>query len=608
MRYILLILITLYSLSGYAANAKLDTLKFEYTYNADSTYTLIVTQKLTVLSNFGAEQAQKNPITYYPDTESFKLLDAHIIKANGKKIPVAPAQIFTRSAASRASAPGFDNRLTTTVVYPTLSNHDSTYLRYQIVHKKPSEVGIGLYHAPELGIATQQQDIVINLPKSLFLRWTKLGPFQVTDTVRGQRRWIHARLTNFPERYPENNMANLGNNLPYFMASGSTSWEEVGSKVWRLFKDKIDQTPEIKSLASDLTRNKHGVDAVRAIHNYVAQNIHYIAVYFDESAGIVPHKASDVLHNGYGDCKDNAVLMIALLNAAGIEANPVLIQAGTDYYRFPLPNGEEFNHAMVYIPSLKQFANPTSEYSSFGVTDSYIANKFVLVAGEHPFTTYTPKGRASDSVYTSTKTLTLTKDGDIRGENRINVSGRVNAGSRALFAGTIPKRLAKKSLENSEGGTGNLDSSDPRDLDHDMLITANWQSPQAFNIDDDAYFTIPRGIDFKSPDTIRSLIQLDQRKYPMIIGAGTVNWQLVIRLPEHFDVIHLPKNRRFQNAAGQYTSAYSAEHGKLIVSRTFLINQDVYAPSEYPALKALLYESVKDARSVVGIKRMTNSA
>lgn len=603
MKQLTLIFILFFSASTLAHNAKLDYLKLEYTMKADATYTLTVTQKLTALSNYGAEQAQKRPITYYPDAENFKLISAYLIKQDGSKVPVKTSQIFTRSAQSRATAPGFDNRLTTTVVFPTLSANDATFIQYQITRKKPLPMGFSMTHSPNFGIEQGEQDIVINAPKDLFLRWAKQGPYHVRDHVRGERRLITATLNHFPEIYNENNMADLGNNLPYFSVSTSESWNELGVKMWDGFGAKIDQTDSIVELANRLTKDKSNDEAARAIYNWVTKNIHYIAVYFDESAGVIPHKASKVLENGYGDCKDNAVLMIALLQAAGIEAKPVLIQAGNEFFTYPLPNADQFNHAIVYIPSLNTFADPTSEFSSFGILDSYLSNKFVLIGGKKPMLKRTPAGKASDSTYDSSKHLTISENGDIEGTAVIKVTGRTNASSRSLFSGTVNKLLAKRSLEQSEGGLGDIETSDPHDLEHDMLIKANWHSPQAVNLENESYFNIPIGIDFKNPGSVRSLIQQDKRKYPTMIGAGTIHWNTVITLPRHFSVTHIPKNRRFKNLAGRYFSQYKLRHGKLYVSRTFVINKDVFAPDEYLALKALLYQPIKDARSVVGMKK-----
>jgi transglutaminase-like putative cysteine protease len=48
---------------------------------------------------------------------------------------------------------------------------------------------------------------------------------------------------------------------------------------------------------------------------------------------VVPNDAASVLHNKFGDCKDKATLMWALLAAKGISSEQALINLGNAYTR-----------------------------------------------------------------------------------------------------------------------------------------------------------------------------------------------------------------------------------------------------------------------------------
>ena len=98
--------------------------------------------------------------------------------------------------------------------------------------------------------------------------------------------------------------------------------------VHRASDGRAEMTPEIKALALRIAGEHTGLDAVRAIHAWVAANIRYVAVYLNPADGWVPHKASDVLKTGYGDCKDYVVLMQALLAALGIEGQMAAVNWG----------------------------------------------------------------------------------------------------------------------------------------------------------------------------------------------------------------------------------------------------------------------------------------
>ena len=82
------------------------------------------------------------------------------------------------------------------------------------------------------------------------------------------------------------------------------------------------------------------------------KNIRYVGVYL--SAGrVVPHDAASVLRNKFGDCKDKATLMAALLAAKGIASEQVLINFGNAYTLPDPPNMAAFNHVILYLPEFE---------------------------------------------------------------------------------------------------------------------------------------------------------------------------------------------------------------------------------------------------------------
>ena len=90
-------------------------------------------------------------------------------------------------------------------------------------------------------------------------------------------------------------------------------------------------TDRIQSLADEVTKGLTDDAAkVKALDHWVAKNIRYVAVTLGHG-GLIPHPADQVLANRYGDCKDHAILMEALLAAVGIQSSTALVNAGTAY-------------------------------------------------------------------------------------------------------------------------------------------------------------------------------------------------------------------------------------------------------------------------------------
>ena len=136
---------------------------------------------------------------------------------------------------------------------------------------------------------------------------------------------------------------------PTVYLSSLKSWTELGKWAESLFHPEADPTPEIREMARDITKGAGTEEEkIRSIFYFVEEKITYIAAGLNRG-GYRPHSAGEVLKNGYGDCKDQATLMVSLLRAADIEAYPVFL----DSYGFRKIDREvpspEFPHAIVYV-------------------------------------------------------------------------------------------------------------------------------------------------------------------------------------------------------------------------------------------------------------------
>ncbi|WP_127085354.1 transglutaminase-like domain-containing protein [Dulcicalothrix desertica] len=273
-------------------------------------------------------------------------------------------------------------------------------------------------------------------------------------------RIITATIKNQAGRQRENSMVNSIDISPLFLFSNLDNWEEIGAIYSKQSRDKILVTPDMIALANKITGNKQGIEAARAIYNWVAQNIQYVAIYLNESAGYVPNSSSDVLQNGYGDCKDHVVLMQALLKAKGIDAYAVLVDWGDIYEKLPLP-APHFNHAMIYLPAYKIFANPTAHDAAFGELDTSLSGKFVVIASDKVEIAYTPKTTAEQNRYTITNTIKISADGSINGEAEMKFFGDIDDSTRSYFNSDTPEQIANQLLSStSEGGTGWIEKND----------------------------------------------------------------------------------------------------------------------------------------------------
>ncbi|MFW5858051.1 MAG: transglutaminase domain-containing protein [Planctomycetota bacterium] len=109
-------------------------------------------------------------------------------------------------------------------------------------------------------------------------------------------------------------------------------------------------------------------ERLERIYYHVIDRVRYVGIELGRN-GYVPHRAERTYRTTYGDCKDTAVLFVALLRAVGIDARVALVRTW-DRGREPtgLPGAQTFNHAICYVPDVDGEAywmDGTTDYNHF---------------------------------------------------------------------------------------------------------------------------------------------------------------------------------------------------------------------------------------------------
>jgi Flp pilus assembly protein TadD len=159
-----------------------------------------------------------------------------------------------------------------------------------------------------------------------------------------------------------------------------TSWEDVGRWYADLEKDRRQPSKEVRSQAEALTKGmKTDLEKVRALYDFVAANFRYVSLSLG-MARYQPHAAAEVLHNQYGDCKDKHTLLAALLEAEGMHASAVLINASRNIDA-DVPSPAQFNHVITLLSlgNDKIWMDTTTEVAPFRLLAYQLRKKQSLV-------------------------------------------------------------------------------------------------------------------------------------------------------------------------------------------------------------------------------------
>jgi hypothetical protein len=600
--FLLLVFTGSFAIAEPTLHARIDRVDRTYQVNPDLSFVATIEVDATLLTARGIRDWERATYSFYPKSQTLEVLEAWVDQPDGARIPVAEGSRFTRPSAAAQNAPGFTGSLTTTLLFPQLREGSRTHVIWRLTQKTPAPLGFNVSLEPPLETPVGTATVAITAPQNLDLHWAARGGFVVSDTVEAGQRHINARISDTRAEEPERAMVSPSDFQPLFLVSSLPDLQSLGRIYFQQSNDKATVTPQTAAQAARIAGDRHGLDAARAVYDWVASNIRYVAVYLDPNDGWVPHAADEVLRNGYGDCKDHVVLMQALLAALGVRAEAALVDWSDRTTDLPLwlP---QFNHAIVYLPDFDWFANPTSPYARFDSLDRRMAGKTVVIATAEGRVSRTPPMRPEENLYRMDGRVVIAADGSLSGSAKMVLSAGPEDSARAAVAQSdSPEDLAERMLASTpEGGEGTFLPSNPRDLSRPFSVEGTWHSPHGVLFEGaNAYMTTPVGLDMEPPSRLRYYLSGDgPRRHGVLIAAGDLQWSTTLSVPAGVVFARLPADVNLHNEAGSFAATYQRVGRDLTVVRRLVIEHSVYSAASYPALRDLLYAAIDDARSVL---------
>ncbi|QYA01109.1 DUF3857 domain-containing protein [Rhizobium sp. B21/90] len=566
------------------------------------------TYKFTmVIDDFVQKQAQIKDLsqfamTYDPARTSFRFIKGWVDGPDGVRHEPAPDAIFTRPSAASRDAPGFVSSVTTTIVMPAVTTGSHVQYEIEEVISKPSLMGFNA--AAWLDpFRDANEQVVIDMPAALPFTSASQGGFAVSDTTANGIRHIvaDASVRNVSAGDREQHMAALLEFEPLFLGTSLRSYNEAGDIYYRVNKGKPVVTAEIDALAKSIVGDRKGLDAARAIYDWCAKNIRYLAVYMSDDDGYESHDAATILKNGYGDCKDHVTLMQALLSAEGIRSQPALIDWSNRARPLPLWSPYEINHAIIYLPDFDVFANPTSPFTPFGVLDQGLSGKLAIVAGEHSEVRRTPEMTPETAQFVTKGSIRINDDGTILGQATATMSPSIEMSLRSALQNPDEnnRRIDRKLRNTPEGGFGRLVTSGPEDMDHPFKLTMDWHSPHGMDPTGGA-FVLPSPPLFDPIDELRSFLDRKGRRVtPMELPVRDLKWAYSVAMSASFWIATAPRDVDISNEVGSYKAIYQRQDDCLVVQRQLVLKARELEPSAYADLERLIYAAQNDFTAIV---------
>lgn len=390
------------------------------------------------------------------------------------------------------------------------------------------------------------------------------------------------------------------------LPQGAALWSQIGSWYYRLAAPESESGADIAAQARSVAGDGDFMSKLQNIAAFMQQQIRYVGI----EAGIGgwrPHTAEEVLRSRYGDCKDKATLMVAMLDAVGIRADWVSLddRRGVTDPTMPtlfgdhmivaveIPAGYQDSRlqAVVTTGSGRRYLifDPTNQWVPIGQIPDYEQGSYaVLAAGSDSQLIHLPVLNPALESSDRTANFQLSANGTLTGEVSVQRTGALAGDLRYALSMDSEKdqrQSVEKSLQQdlSAFTLGAEETSNVGALEKPLTMQYQVTAP--------LYARSAGGYLLVRPRVIGSdgWNLLDKpRKYPISFdGVETLRDSFNVKIPPGYAVDDVPDPVNVDVGFAAYRSQVTAEGDVLHYQRELVLRQVTLPPTDYSQLLKL---------------------
>jgi tetratricopeptide (TPR) repeat protein len=582
--------------------------------NAQGTQVSYLHYLIKILNERGKEQFSETHIDYDSTFEKVELEYARTIRPDGAVVDVGARHI--RDVSRYLNFPLYSNVRAYIISFPEIMEGAAIEYKVKVYNNRLiNNKDFVLAYTVQANEPIIAANFSVTLPQDRALHIKiindKYNDFAANLSPdienKGGYKQYHWQFKDIPQIIPESNMPPSVEINPTLLISTFDSWQDIYNWWWDLAKDKIKADTSIKKAVSQLIKNQTSDEAkIRSIYNFCAQKIRYVAVEYGK-AGYEPHYAADIFKNKYGDCKDQAILLISMLKEAGITAWPVLI-ATKEYYNLKEDFASMlFNHCIAALPLKDKivFLDPTAETCPFGDLPTGDQGRKVLIFKEDSFKIEdTPMYPPGHNLLKQLLSIKINSDETISAEKSIFTQGLYDQAQRYLLLYTQPEliqEMLKERIQDVSIGAklNNYNIENLEDLNKPVVLSYAFGGPE--------YFTAAGPLrimpQLASLDT--SLVAKDRRKFPIdfgILDAKEIIFN--IEIPKNFTLKYMPDSIIEDSPWLNFIVEYSRQDNKIIFRQKSGLKKNIVLESEYADFKKFFERLAKKIKQRIVLEKI----
>jgi len=401
------------------------------------------------------------------------------------------------------------------------------------------------------------------------------------------------------------------------------TWQGIGEWYDGLARGRLTATPEIAAKAAELTAGKTDFyDKAEAIGEFVQQKIRYFVIEMGVG-GYQPHAAGEIFKGRYGDCKDKATLLSAMLSSVSIHSALLMVDTERGVIdpadpsimgnhmigAIEIPKGYESPklHSVVTAKTGKRYLifDPTWERTPFGQLEDNLQGSYgVLLEADNSQVIQLPLMDPELNRIRRKASFELNADGSLQGTVTDMRFGDLADYRRGVF-----------SHDNGKQQQEYMD----RTIDHDFtaatltglqvenVAALNKDLTTKFELHANHFATATGPLLMVRPRVMGSYaLELDRKPRKVAIDLEETmvgNDEFDIQLPEGYVVDELPDPVKQDFGFASYVSSTEV-HGRMLhYSRTYTVRQVTLPADKYGDLQKLSGVIAADEDSRVILKR-----
>jgi tetratricopeptide (TPR) repeat protein/transglutaminase-like putative cysteine protease len=400
--------------------------------------------------------------------------------------------------------------------------------------------------------------------------------------------------------------ARAKNPTPDIEVTSFASWQDFGRWWFSLAPPEADAA--VRAKAAELVAGRTDpLDKLRALHGFVAREIRYLAL----PLGLGRYQArspADVLRSGLGDCKDKSRLLASLALAAGLEVEPVLLNASGRGFTAEVPSPLQFDHVVerARVGGHEVWMDATSEMTPMGRLPRGARGRNALAwSGDARHGTAalitTPDLPRAESVERSDTSGTIDVNGLIHVKVRWTISGDDELWRLAFKYGSAEQqKQAVQALQREWGDKAKFGAqrhSDPEDLSTPFWVEYEVDWPMSASVWNKAWtfwVPVPRTTLAEPPDATKETGASETT--PDELDFESTEHQIRtarIEVPEGVKVTP-PVPVTLERSFADFRSDYRVEGRTLVLERELTPKVESVAKSQFLELAAFAEQIERD--------------